>query len=655
MTCDNTPRQIVTVHQYTSAICRGPVSNGAYILLAIQVNISTKNQQEIAFRRTTSASIKSTHAHPDAPTPCLQNVRRRRRDTNRGRTCISSQVFAGGKFNSVAFKINILTFYRKTGLTVPDSGIRDEYGIEPMDELFSSPAKLQPISSSTRKSAMKKNANTTLTSEEDMDVGQSTIPEPSVVLTDRKRVSMRMPPPRSKSPMKTFLKSPARRHPSMGPVSSPTRGSVVSPSRVRAQPQVARRLDFSTEEMDGNAPQRLAHVSPKRTSQRNLVSSSPAKRPSGGSSASRLKPAFQSQDEPEEAHGSRLFDLSSSREIEDDYQPINADQDLDSPEPERAATPPEPTPQPPKKRGRPSKQNKPEPSNNADVDEDQDERPAKKQRGLQNPTKQATAKAHPKAKPKQTAKLQRPPVNDSSPAQIQRGPPRPRQNGLFILRRETPELGNFATTRSGRASIKPVAYWKNETIVYGEDDTADADASFLLPTIKEVIRHDDVEGDKSKKGKKRGPKAHKREEAYEEEDASEPWESEPGRMYGAVRAWNPDDPTGSQSAEIEDEIAFSNAAIITREIPGSNVKFAKILTMPFFGCGMVDLPPGAVKKPKNARKMQMVFFVHNGRVTVTVGDNDPFRIGKGGMWQVPRGETLHQLYVFFKTVADFVF
>ncbi|KFZ05257.1 hypothetical protein V501_08546 [Pseudogymnoascus sp. VKM F-4519 (FW-2642)] len=522
----------------------------------------------------------------------------------------------------------------KTGLTVPDSGIRDEYGIEPMDELFSSPAKLQPISSSTRKSAMKKSANTTLTSEEDMDVGQSTIPEPSAVLTERKRVSMRMPPPRSKSPVKTFLQSPARRHPSLGPVSSPTRGSVVSPSRVRSQPQVARRLDFSTDDMDGNAPQRLAHVSPKRSSQRNLVSSSPAKRPNGGSSAKRsLKPAFQSQEESEEVQGSRLFDLSSSRDVEDDYEPINDDQAIGSPEPEREETPREPTPPPSKKRGRPPKQNKPEPSKDADVDEDQDERPAKKQRG--RPTKEAAQKAQPKPKPKQATRLQKQPAADSSPAQIQRGPPRPRQNGLFILRRETPELGNFATTRSGRASIKPVAYWKNETIVYGEDDTADADASFLLPTIKEVIRHDDVEKETSKRGKKRGPRAHKREE--EEEDASEPWESEPGRIYGAIRAWNPDDPTGAESADVEDEIAFSNAAIITREISGSTVKFAKILTLPFFGCGMVDLPPGAVKKPKNARKMQMVFFVHKGRVVVTVGDNDPFRIGTGGMWQVPRG------------------
>lgn len=345
--------------------------------------------------------------------------------------------------------------------------------------------------------------------------------------------------------------------------------------------------------------------------------------------------------------GSRLFDLSSPHDAEDDYQPIVGEQDLDSPEPERDATPPEPIPQHPKKRGRPPKQNKEVASRDVSVDKNQDERPPKKQRGPQNPAKQANQKAPPKAKSKQTTRLQKEPATDSSPAQIQRGPPRPRQKGLFILRRETPELGHFATTRSGRASVKPVAYWKNEAVVYGEEETTDGDAKFLLPTIKEVIRHDDVEGEKSKRGRKRAPKAHKREEEYEEEDVSESWESEPGRIYGAVKAWNPADPTGSYSPEVEDEIAYSNAAIMTREIAGSKVKFAKLLTMPFFGCGIVDLPPGAVKKEKNARRMQMAFFVHYGRVIVTVGNNEAFGIGKGGVWQVPRGESPHKFCVFF--------
>jgi centromere protein C len=91
------------------------------------------------------------------------------------------------------------------------------------------------------------------------------------------------------------------------------------------------------------------------------------------------------------------------------------------------------------------------------------------------------------------------------------------------------------------------------------------------------------------------------------------------------------------SEEVEEEIALSSTAIVTRDISGAGFKFAKTLTMPFFGSGVVDLPPGSVKKPKNSRKMQMMFFVFYGRVEVTVNEST-FRIGKGGMWQVPRGK-----------------
>ena len=58
--------------------------------------------------------------------------------------------------------------------------------------------------------------------------------------------------------------------------------------------------------------------------------------------------------------------------------------------------------------------------------------------------------------------------------------------------------------------------------------------------------------------------------------------------------------------------------------------------MPFFGSGIVDLPPSGEKRIKNARRMQMVFFVFSGRVRVTVNDLN-FGVGKGGMWVVPRG------------------
>lgn len=76
-----------------------------------------------------------------------------------------------------------------------------------------------------------------------------------------------------------------------------------------------------------------------------------------------------------------------------------------------------------------------------------------------------------------------------------------------------------------------------------------------------------------------------------------------------------------------------------RDISGADFRFAKTLTLPFFGSGMVELPPGGTKRVKNSRKMQMVFFVFYGRVTVDLGTPaQRFSIGRGGMWQVPRGK-----------------
>jgi centromere protein C len=87
-----------------------------------------------------------------------------------------------------------------------------------------------------------------------------------------------------------------------------------------------------------------------------------------------------------------------------------------------------------------------------------------------------------------------------------------------------------------------------------------------------------------------------------------------------------------------------------RDINGADFRFAKTLTLPFFGSGIVDLPPGGVKRVKNSRKMQMVFFVFYGRVTVDLGSPmQNFSIGKGGMWQVPRGKSV----CFFTRVVIF--
>jgi centromere protein C len=233
-------------------------------------------------------------------------------------------------------------------------------------------------------------------------------------------------------------------------------------------------------------------------------------------------------------------------------------------------------------------------------------------------------------------------IAESNSPIVQRGPPIPRnKTGLFIVRRETPAEGiGFKKTRSGRNSIKPVNYWKGEKVEYNTDKTEDhfgGKRNFLMPTIKEVVRAEEVDQPKRARGKSKAPRSKKRAESESEDEAElDSWELEPGFINGDVRVWDPVDQIGSQAEETEVDIAFSAGAIVTTEIPGATFRFAKTLTLPFFGSGMVDLAPGGVKKRKNSRKMHMVFFVHRGRVQVTVNDT-AFRIGQGGMWQVPRG------------------
>jgi centromere protein C len=262
------------------------------------------------------------------------------------------------------------------------------------------------------------------------------------------------------------------------------------------------------------------------------------------------------------------------------------------------------------------------------------------------------------------------------------GPPR----SLYILRRETPADDGITHTRSGRVSVKPLAYWRNERCVYGTSpggaSLADG-ARFPLNSIKEIVRSDEVaerpDGKKSKgkkkktgkkgKGKARQISAEKEDEGAEEDRSdrsgsdfdpddipedpdAEPWETGTGTLRGNVAIWdNVAQAPTEQEQEIE--IAHAPAAIPTREVKGSSshdgptFRYAKLLSTRFFGTGLVDLPPGGVKRPKNSRKMHMSFFVVKGRVTVTVGplggeetgSMNRFSIGKGGFWQVPRGKS----------------
>lgn len=213
-------------------------------------------------------------------------------------------------------------------------------------------------------------------------------------------------------------------------------------------------------------------------------------------------------------------------------------------------------------------------------------------------------------------------------------------------------------TRSGRNSFRPLAFWRNEHVDYDQDAaTEDVSArgkkvgKVLLPTVKEIVRVEQEEAPPKKKAgykskSSTSSKSSKRRPSepnpFFDPEPADAWEEEPGTVTGDAVVWQPEydwyPPAPEDEVEMEaEQLAVSGQAIQTREIRNATFRFAKTLSMPFFGAGVVDLPPGAEKRPKNSRKMYMAFFVFSGRVLVTVNETS-FRISRGGMWFVPRGE-----------------
>ncbi|KAL1633889.1 mitotic fidelity of chromosome transmission-related protein [Diplodia intermedia] len=313
---------------------------------------------------------------------------------------------------------------------------------------------------------------------------------------------------------------------------------------------------------------------------------------------------------------------------------------------------PEPTPEPElppakKKRGRPKSGSKVD----IHVDEPQDpvqlpERPAKKAKKTAAPKKPPPSQRDPnaritsnkdnaksRAKGKQKEDMPPPPLPSQPSSQPERGRSRqPSQaRSLQILRQGTPfdDVG-ARTTRSGRISAKPVEYWRNERIEYGHDGTK-----------KEIIRAEDVEETKRPAARAKGRKrAGKRSESAMDEEPGmelEEWEVDPGVVQGWVNGWDEKARTVVNEGGRNEDIAYSAAALETREVAGANFRYSKVLGIPYFGAGVVDIPPHGAKRSKNSRRMYMAFCLLSGKVSVTVGDNE-FSISKGGVWMVPRGE-----------------
>lgn len=126
---------------------------------------------------------------------------------------------------------------------------------------------------------------------------------------------------------------------------------------------------------------------------------------------------------------------------------------------------------------------------------------------------------------------------------------------LYILKREVPTDNNATHTRSGRVSVRPLAYWRNERCVFGDGEAAEGHR-YPLSTIKEVIRTEEQQPEKKNKKKGKRSASHKSKSKRQNDDSSDEdedvdlWEKEGGVLHGYTLKWDPSTQTSSKEEEV---------------------------------------------------------------------------------------------------------
>ncbi|KAJ6032436.1 hypothetical protein N7540_003168 [Penicillium herquei] len=510
---------------------------------------------------------------------------------------------------------------RRTGITLKE-GKRDEHGMEDVDGLFSSP----------EKSSADLNGYESEDSigSDGMSIDEGNAPEPQDYLNGNGVSRSSLLPSNDRFPKGRSQLT--RRSPVVHSSPEPEGDLLSSPSDDRELTRSSRQEPSPLTARSINAG-----VSKQKSAQRTKVQTESNTLPEfsdgeGDENANSFLPGDDQDDS---------FGAGDETVMHDEDVPETNGQDQSDAESEssQSAEPePEPAPAPQasssKTKKGPAKAQKPEKPAKGGRG-----RPGKKPRTQDEeevearpPKKQKTSKA----RPVEQEPLD-PELNKVVEDYAQRSGPL-KGRSLYILKRENPTDPSSTHTRSGRASIRPLAYWRNERCVYGDPEVADGER-YPLSTIKEIVRTEELEPDRKKKGKRAGRsgkgKKRQAEESSDEDEEADGWEKEGGVLHGYIPRWDPKSQTSTKEEDVID-IAYAPSGIETREVKDSTFRFAKLLSSSFIGSGVVELPPEGVKRPKNSKKMHMVFYVCHGRVQVDISGVQ-FSAGKGCVFQVPRG------------------
>ncbi|KAJ5319402.1 hypothetical protein MYU51_017469 [Penicillium brevicompactum] len=530
---------------------------------------------------------------------------------------------------------NVGTTGRRTGISLKE-GRRDEHGMEEVDGLFSSPEK-----SPTKFDGFEDENDSSIGSD-GMSLEEGNAPGPMDFLkgSNGSRSSF-LPPSATRSPMKTGLGGSPRRTPALQ--STPDSEDLQSSSPSDGKGQNESHLDPS--------PLSARSVNVGRSNQQNGARQRPTKAQLTGESEPTL-PDFSDDEGDENAFAQVQSNFGNSLIDEDPLPTAELSEDSEPDQHEHEDSPP-PAESPPRAKAavnpKSAKNSKPaKPAKSADTEQPQPKSTGRRGRPPKSAAKNTEEDPNPRPAKKQKSSATAPPpereplepeldrvVNDYA---NRTGPLKGRS--LYILKRENPTDSSATHTRSGRVSVRPLAYWRNERCVFGDGEAAEGHR-YPVSTIKEIIRTEEQENDKKKKGKRSSQKSkskskkRKDESSDEEDDEVDLWEKEGGVLHGYTLKWDSRTQASSKEEEVLD-IAYAPSGIETREVKGSTFRFAKLLSSSFIGSGVVELPADGVKKPKNSKKMHMVFYVCHGRVQVDISGVQ-FSAGKGCVFQIPRG------------------
>ncbi|KAJ5278127.1 hypothetical protein N7524_004280 [Penicillium chrysogenum] len=511
---------------------------------------------------------------------------------------------------------NVGTTGRRTGISLKE-GRRDEHGMEEVDGLFSSPEK-SPVELNGFEDVEDNSSGS-----EGMSIDEGNAPDPIDFLkgTNGSRTSF-LPPPAARSPMKTGLTGSPRRTPALQ--------STPDPQDILESSSPSDGINFAGAQGESHqspSPLSTRSVNVGRSNQRNGTRQKPT-----------AKAQLAAEFEPTVIHDFSDFSDGDGDGDENTNAFTTVQQDFgDSLNVDSSSVAAEELPDSPGQ----DQQDHDDNSSTANTT------PPREEPIVAKSTKKAAPKTAKADKSQAKPPLRRAGVQMREPLEPEldrvvenyanrTGPLKGRS--LYILKRENPSDNSATHTRSGRVSVRPLAYWRNERCVFGDGEAAEGHR-YPLSTIKEVIRTEEQEPEKKKKKGKRST-SHKSKSKKQKDDSSDDedvdlWEKEGGVLHGYTLKWDGKTQTSSKEEEVLD-IAYAPSGIETREVKDSTFRFAKLLSSSFIGSGVVELPPDGVKKPKNSKKMHMVFYVCHGRVQVDISGVQ-FSAGKGCVFQVPRG------------------